>query len=434
MRDDKSPFFKEAESELLQSDITEDSAATALLNYLSKLEEIAKLEPCGIYYIPPDPNKRTGEINHVVARTAGAHRKYYYRRYEYGYWTPWEQIKLDIEDNPVTPVVWNDRLFLFWLRILKQTPFAPPKTLPPGTKMADADASQMIPSEAPKLSVQAVLCWSEYYNGKWQATKTSDVSLPTLIDTLLPSAFNRADLHLGVLVEGDALRISTKDPTLSPEGIADLNDPQKVKWYYVKKWSGSFLLYNTHSLPVPGDEGIKLGGLEIKPLSLERECAGDCTSSLSFKYTDLQNQSLTRDILTPTMRFQLLSPRHELADAWTAPFFLEDHRHVFYVTSEQQPVWVANHTGFGVSVNLGVMNAPQIPPLVVQAEPPVPSKFRGDGGPIGPDPGVIDRAPMQRFVTEDANIRQGIGTTGVVMFGDRQIGPSGAITNLQAGK
>ena len=237
-----------------------------------------------------------------------------------------------------------------------------------------------------------------------------------------------------MLVEGDALRISTKDPTLSPEGIADLNDPQKVKWYYVKKWPGSFLLYNTHSLPVPGDEGIKLGGLEIKPLSLARECAGDCTSSLSFKYTDLQNQSLTRDILTPTMRFQLLSPRHELADAWTAPFFLEDHRHVFYVTSEQQPVWVANHTGFGVSVNPGVMNAPQIPPLVVQAEPPVPPKSWGDEGPIGPDPGVIDRAPMQRFVTEDANIRQGIGTTGVVMFGDRQIGPSGAITNLQAGK
>ena len=31
LRDDKSPFFKEIESELLQSDITEDSAATALL-------------------------------------------------------------------------------------------------------------------------------------------------------------------------------------------------------------------------------------------------------------------------------------------------------------------------------------------------------------------------------------------------------------------
>ena len=120
LRDDKSPFFKEIESELLQSDITEDAAATALLNYLSKLEEVAKLEPCGIYYVARDDSQGTGEIDHVVARTAGAHRKYYYRRYEYGSWTPWEQIKLDIEDNPVIPVVWNDRLLLFWLRIIKE--------------------------------------------------------------------------------------------------------------------------------------------------------------------------------------------------------------------------------------------------------------------------------------------------------------------------
>ena len=119
LRDDKSPFFKEIESELLQSDITEDRAATALLNYLAKLEEVAKLEPCGIYHVEADPSTANGEVDHVVARTAGAHRKYYYRRHEYGYWTPWEQIKLDIEDNPVIPVVWKDRLLLFWLRILK---------------------------------------------------------------------------------------------------------------------------------------------------------------------------------------------------------------------------------------------------------------------------------------------------------------------------
>ena len=80
LRDDKSPFFKEIESELLQSDITEDSATTALLNYLSKLEEVAKLEPCGIYHVEADQSRRTGEIDHVIARTAGAHRKYYYRR------------------------------------------------------------------------------------------------------------------------------------------------------------------------------------------------------------------------------------------------------------------------------------------------------------------------------------------------------------------
>ena len=118
LRLDQSPPFKEAMSELLQSDITEDRAATALLNYLSKLEEVAKLEPCGIHFVEGEKGT-ADDVAHVVARTAGANRKYFYRRYD-GLWTPWEQIKLDIEDNPVIPVVWKDRLFLFWLRILKE--------------------------------------------------------------------------------------------------------------------------------------------------------------------------------------------------------------------------------------------------------------------------------------------------------------------------
>src|SRR5262249_47943817 len=119
--DDKSPFFKELESELLQSDITDDRAASAIATYLTKLDEVAKLEICGMHHIAPDPITGGGTIvTYVVARTAGANRKYFYRRYEAGSWTPWEHIKLDIEDNPVIPVVWNDWLFLFWLRVLKQ--------------------------------------------------------------------------------------------------------------------------------------------------------------------------------------------------------------------------------------------------------------------------------------------------------------------------
>jgi hypothetical protein len=45
--------------------------------------------------------------------------------------------------------------------------------------------------------------------------------------------------------------------------------------------------------------------------------------------------------------------------------------------------------------------------------------------------GVIDPAPMRRFVTEDANIHRGIGTTIGVMYGDRQIGPSGSISTAR---
>src|SRR5262249_55634258 len=81
LRDDKSPFFKEIESDLLQSDITDDSAAAALLTYLAKLHDVAKLEPCGMF-VQKAENSTDEDTVHVVARGAGAHRKYYYRRYE----------------------------------------------------------------------------------------------------------------------------------------------------------------------------------------------------------------------------------------------------------------------------------------------------------------------------------------------------------------
>jgi hypothetical protein len=45
--DIQSQIFKNTMNELLQSDITDDSAAYAYLNYLSSLEQVAKLELSG---------------------------------------------------------------------------------------------------------------------------------------------------------------------------------------------------------------------------------------------------------------------------------------------------------------------------------------------------------------------------------------------------
>ncbi len=49
LRDNKSAFFKELEGELLQSEITDDSAELAFLNYLKKLDDVARLEIIGMY-------------------------------------------------------------------------------------------------------------------------------------------------------------------------------------------------------------------------------------------------------------------------------------------------------------------------------------------------------------------------------------------------
>jgi hypothetical protein len=417
LRDDQSPFFKETMSELLQGDITEDRAATTLLNYLAKLDEVAKLEPCGIYYIPADQESRTGEVAHVIARTAGAHRKYYYRRREYGYWTPWNQVKLDIEDNPIIPVVWNNRLFLFWLRLTKAVIDLDQEAATPGpsqngnektfAEMTMSESKSAAKTDAQKntqMKVQAVLCWSEFYNGKWQATKTSDVNTPVQLGTWPATGFDRSTLRL----RSD-----------------EQNSGQLKISVYSDQSSGAFLLFNTHSLPQPSNAAtIKWYGT-VRGFETENP-----TFKIDYdrRIPDVPDNPITRDVLTDAIEMRVVAPNHYLTDPWTAPFFFEDRRNVYYVTTQEQPVWVGRVGGYGVAVNPGIFQLPRIPPLIVQPSPALPPKrFWGDGGPVGPDPGIIDPDPISQFVTQDAYIRQGIATNAVVSYGDQQIGPSGAL-------
>jgi hypothetical protein len=418
LRDDKSPFFKEIESELLQSDITEDSARTALLNYLAKLGDVAKLEPCGIYHVAGDPQQQTGDVDHVIARSTGAHRKYYYRRYEFGYWTPWEQVKLDIDDNPVIPVVWNNRLLLFWLRIIKkgpdkvQTPSAsPPQDL---VKLQ----TNVLPSGDPPVTVGVVLCWSEYYNGKWQAVKTSDSDNPARLDVFSAqgqNAFDRSQLRLWVF----------QDETL---------------WVFARYGTSrgvGFHLYNTHSLPVVEGQPDMPPFFIVPAAEIRRLNRGNTYGSgdLTNDYYDLRSSStpVERTILKPAIQFDVTDePSYQLPHPFDTPFFFEDRRHVFYVTTTEQPVLIWNYSDYGFTVNPEIRQFAQIPHLILQ--PDLSQEMGPKFGPVGPDPGVIDPAPMQRFLTEDANIHQGLGTTGGIKYGGRLIGPSGAISDLQAGK
>jgi len=434
LRDDKSPFFKEIESELLQSDINEETAATAVLNYLSKLEEVAKLEPCGIHHIPTDPAKSTSEIDHIIARTSGANRKYYYRRREDSYWTPWEQVNLDIEDNPVMPYVWNGRLLLFWLRIMKQTPIDPNGFSTTSTQTGGigglslsqlkSDAQVMAKSNT-KVSAYAVLCWSEYYNGKWQPTKTSDLNRPIFLseyDAAGPGAFDQSMYRLGFFEESGALRV------LISGGF----------------FITSFLLYNTHSVPLPEEDApitnIWIEGFLITPT---REIF------VGNKYLIIQYYSEYNFLFPQYYHTVLKGPANSLPgrviaterwsageDRWASPFFYDDSRHTFFVTTTIKEEGVSNYSGYGVLVNPDSRQVVGIPPLILQSDTrlQISPAFLDERRLIDPAPSVPNPTLMRRFVTEDAYIRQGIGTTGSVIYGDRYIAPTGAVLNTKTGK
>ncbi len=421
LRDDKSPFFKELEAELLQGEITEDSATVAILNYLSKLESVAKLHPVGIHHIPANPGLRTGEIDHVLACTPGSRRKYFYRRREYGYWTAWEQVKLDIEDNPVLPVVWDDRVLLFWLQVMKKTPDQPAK---PGGASQDLVTLKTsdIPG-APAVTTQAVLSWSEYYNGKWQAPKSSDVDLPA---DIVPYAIARRHLTLSVSEKNDWLRVGIE---------------------YGGSNRTSFILHNTHSSPVRLEDQTSEESATDAASGYVRYIAPSETYSSSYLYayyyslnpgggSSGASTTTYQFILSPDAPVEVVTPHHPLnGGVFEAPFFVDDRRNVFFVRPTHELRWISDILDIGVSYDPGYRVNIELPPLVAQVTEvePKPS-FWGDGGPVDPDPGTIYQVGIQQFVSEDAYIRQGIGTAAPVQYDGKQIGPSGAMAApFQAG-
>jgi hypothetical protein len=425
LRDDQSPFFKEAMSELLQGDVTEDRAAEVLLNYLSKLAEVSKLEPCGIHHVEGKPDSPAADVSHVVARTTGgANLKYYYRRRDGGSWTPWEQIKLDIQDGPVIPVVWRSRLFLFWVQVLQQGPppeqpkertigpvTSSPKPLwlltgpqdPPLAESKVGDIKTQALREAAgatKVRVHVVLCYSERSNGKWQPTRTSSIESPAFLGEVMPGQLNRSAWKLAVYEEA---KVPGKDAQTALVVRIDALGGAAFKLYNA---FSNPILYPFVPDPVPN------------ALRYEASASG---GKLAVAYHG--GTSPGRDVLTSPLPGSVVQPcQYDLADGWLAPFFYFDTNHVFHVRSLKRIVTVTEVVWVGPPANVPhVVIPPIVQPPVVRVPDPL--------GPIalGPGFGRIDPSPIQRFVTEDVYVSRALGTPGTVLYGDKAIDIKGAV-------
>lgn len=178
LRDDKSPFYKELESELLQKDINTQTVQDALKNYLFKVDEVANLKVVGLFL------DEEGANLHVFARTRNAPYFYYYRYFKTDEmnWYSWEKVQVDIpsydvedENGQVTengtyliPLVWNKRPLLFFPQFSKQT--LPDSTI--GTKTVQemgTDNAVQSPFEYWEIK----MAWSELRNKKWTQKQVS---------------------------------------------------------------------------------------------------------------------------------------------------------------------------------------------------------------------------------------------------------------------
>ena len=125
LRDDKTPLFKELESELLQEDINAQTVQNAYAKYMKGFIEVAHLKIAGAYH----ENTGSRDVLHLFGVTAGDPPEYYYRTIENIYnsqelnsnkgivWGHWEKVNVQISSVKVSPIVHLNRLYVFWVEL-----------------------------------------------------------------------------------------------------------------------------------------------------------------------------------------------------------------------------------------------------------------------------------------------------------------------------
>lgn len=127
LRDNKTPLFEELESTLLQQEVNEQNVLDAYAAYMAGFEEVAKLKIAGSYH-DKGANAEIGDNLHLFGVTPSDPPTYYYRVVEnthYGevdpnkgiIWNPWKKIEVQIPVRKVSPIVFQGRLYVFWVEI-----------------------------------------------------------------------------------------------------------------------------------------------------------------------------------------------------------------------------------------------------------------------------------------------------------------------------
>lgn len=371
LRDSKSPLFQELEGELMKADITDELAEDAFLAYLQKLDHVARLEIAGATLEERTPGDARDDVLHVFGRTHGATREYYYRRYEGGYWLPWEKVALNIQGEHLLPVVWKGRLFVFWLDIVE-------KSQPVGDKSPEDMRNEKWSKNA-RTTAEISFAWGEYFQGKWVAPKSTHTGEPLAIPDLVKFEPRRLVL---------ATRTEQPDPRISERLIIDV-------MYWHNEFSKQFKVTFTskHAPPIVGSMNLFeiLLGVEAFNYALFWQAQPDGeldhdtlrVPGNQLKVNIEQPEHASSSTLTETLLTKkgLLFPGYHVRptleiteNPWQAPFFYYDEHSTFFVKPAEQIVMVDEYIWY--YVDLPPPEVVYVPPIY---EVPIPIP-----DPIGP--------------------------------------------------
>lgn len=211
LRKDKSPIFKDLETELNQNELTEDNVQTFFGHYLEQLDEVGRLEVIGHFHHYEDAGIPEDKVDvlHVLARTYSYPQKYFHRTLDQGAWTCWLKLEIDVDGSHIVPVVFNGRLCLFWLFFTMQS--LPKNSLNPQSSSISS------PHKFWKIQV----AWSVFHNGKWKPKRLSKnfISTDSLSNDEAALLVMQKNIWMRTEISGDnTLKLHVRD-------ILSLNQP-----------------------------------------------------------------------------------------------------------------------------------------------------------------------------------------------------------------
>jgi hypothetical protein len=369
LRDDKTPFFEELEGDLLQDDVNVDTAEQAFRAYLEKLDRVARLEIVGEYHEQEQDvvGNMTKDVLHVFGRTYGSPHVYYYRYRDDTVWSAWERVDLDIEADQLMPVVWNRRLYLFWLQFIEKGEAGDPKM--PAT-------NNTLPQPAKVFEIK--LAWSNYKNGAW-APKTSSIDSYTDNQLELDWLATKDVYSCKAFVSDGDLTVRVFRYTLA-----------RYQWpWFEFRFAGCRALPTVHELgqgmgdlpPVVQPEGTKMRANEFVESTVFESAGGKLVLFTgNFPATgepepefDAARKSIPTLKVTPGT-FRVLPPHQDAQFVSQRPFFFQDASKTFLVEPSDHSVTTLSTTPD--RVHPGVIDL--IPEIYYEVN----SKFPFD--PIGP--------------------------------------------------
>lgn len=337
-RDDKTHLFQELEGELLQGDVSKDLVEDAFFKYLQQLDELARLEIVTIFWEEPTSDM-TDNILHVIGRTYNEPSKYFYRRYSYHMWTPWEPVPVPVQGNHIAATFWRERLHLFWVtfRIIPKEPTKNNSDiLSSGTKLGEIEIKE-ISKFIPQNEVELQLNWCEYFQGQWGTQKSTEFYKIEADNDMNISDSNKDDVFIQAskeIIDDEGIRyitINLYNPIMRAFKLISKNSMPSVEEIKIEPIS----VFNANDQK---DESQKASLLKITgPLTLGGyikliETEDESVSKIWIKSLNILKKEELNYYLTLCEKSFDISPNEKKQiEQLTAPFFFQDNQNSFFI-------------------------------------------------------------------------------------------------------